>query len=469
VAPNQPDGRVDIHVSADGMEASVSLHGPDLRLTPDQLLVRLDSQGIVFGIDSSAVIALIQRARTERGKLEAVVARGIPVKPAQAAYAEVMVQEGEKVAISHTGQADFRNIAKYHAVKKGEVLFRNHEARPGEPGTDVYGRNRQPQSVVDQKLRAGENVGAGSAPGEFIAQVDGLFERKSDTIHVRTELRIEGDAGLSTGNLEFAGPVSVLGNVEKGTTIHCASLRVGGLVESGFLTVDGPVHVDGGVNTGKEGTLHVRGELHTGYLDNSTLVCQGNVIVARSILSSRVITYGSVLLSSPGSTLAGGEIMSFGSVEADHIGNRTGIGTKITLGMHYGKARAYEVLHKDVEFLEHQVNGLAHDLKEIRAWIPRQRGNISAEKRIEMKSTYQTYRDKLAALQGKRQDLQMLLAGRFNADSVRLVARDTLHPGVEIHFHHHVERIAAPLTKCILLFKPGAEKPEMQAFTQTHR
>lgn len=469
VSVNEPGQRgprpVEVRVSSDGMQAALIAHAPDLRLTPDQLLMKLEAEGVVFGVDTTTVAAFADRLRKEHGKLEEVVAHGLPVKPARGAYAELLIQEGEKVAISQTGQADFRNIAKYHAVKAGDILFRNHEAEPGEPGTDVYGRTRQPQAVSDQRLRAGENVGPGNNPGEFTARVDGLFERKTDTIHVRTELRIEGDAGLATGNLEFNGPVSIVGNVEKGTTIHCASLRVGGMVESGFLTVEGPVQVDGGINTGKEGTLHVRGELHAGYLDNSTLVCQGNVAIARSILSSRIICYGSVTLASHGSTLAGGEVMAFGSVEADHIGNRTGIATRITLGMHYGKARAYETLHKDLEFLEHKVGSLAQELKEIRAWIPQQRGKISAEKRVEMQAKYQAYREKLAALQARREELQMLLKGRFNSDPVRLVARDTLHPGVEIHFHQHVERISAPLTKCVLLFKPGAEKPEMLAYS----
>lgn len=463
---NAPHARLE--VAADGLTATAVLSGrADLSIHSDTIIELLDSHRVVYGVDQAAITRLIERYRADSTGQEhsAVVAKGKPPLPGKDGKVDILVQNEEKVHLDEDGRADFRNIAKFRTVEQGEVLARRIPPEPGQPGITVYGEDAPPPEPFDPQLDAGPNVSLVPGSNQYIARIKGIFVHGKDRIDVSPVLEVPRNVGLESGNINYEGNVRIGGNIERGATVLAlGDIDVGGIIESGDIRSGGSLKAGNGINTRKEKSISVGGNLQATYVDNTAAVVDGDIIVERSIVQSRIVCYGSALLTLPGSTLTGGELILYGSLNAGILGNKTETPTRIWIGAHYKNMEYYKLSVKELEKAERDLARKTETVEKIKVFVQRARGNLPADKKAELRVQFREYQEAVALVQRIQAQIKEYASNRWNKEEVRLVAREMIYPGVEIHFHGNVEKIKAPQSRVVYRFVPGMAQPQMEAY-----
>jgi len=462
--------KVHVLIDKNSMTAKIRLRGAyDPTVTFSAIVDQLNEKAVTFGVDFKAVEAAVKEFET-KGRLEdeVVVARGTPVVESVDGKVEMFVKEPERVSIDDSGQADFRNIHRFTTVKKDEPLARVHLPIEGKAGMNVFGNEIEPRVPSSPSIDGGDHVRIETGDNiiNYFADAKGVFIKRGKVISVSPVLYIEKSVGLETGNIEYDGDISIRENIERGSAlISSGNVTVKGGVESGNIKVGGNFNVKTGINTKNEGRILVKGDVDTGYIDNTKMFVAGSLYVEKAITISNIITHGEIRLAGPHATISGGEITAFGSIEADIIGSKAELPMTITLGVHYERSSRLKKLTVEFEKTKKDFERLTDEIQKIKLYVQRMRHKITEEKKEELRLKLQEYQSTKELGEKLEREIQELRTTRFNQHEVRLIARDTLYPGVTIHYRNHVEKITAPLTKCVFLFSPMHEKPEMIAYT----
>lgn len=451
---------MELVIAPDGMEATVELRGPlDPSLDADAIFEIINEHNIRFGMDSSAVYKAAAAYRTSGGAHQSVVvARGQPTVPPVDGVIEILVPPPPPVVIDPEGRADYRNLQRYRTVDKGEILARRTPAVPGKAGINILNERVDPPAPLDPELDTGPNVEFSAATNEYRARVHGIFVQTPTRIDVNPVLQISGHVGLETGNIDYDGSIKIAGNIERGASLSAlGDVTVGGAVESGAVRVSGSLTVRAGINHRREGTIQVSGNLSAVYIDNSDVNVEGSVLVERSITTSRIICQGEIALRGPHSGLAGGEIYAYGSISADAIGSKAGVPTKIILGTHVKNTAYYEMHVKELEKAAHDYQKRAEDIRRIKVYVQSHRGPLPVDKQAAFRVKLREYKEAEELVKRLEGQVEHLRLTRFNPEPVRITARETIFPGVEIQYRGRIETITKPVVSQVLLFSPDAE------------
>lgn len=463
---------IQVVIDDSGMEASIILRNlPDTSLHSSEVISALDAAGVQYGLDTSAVEALIKEASAKDcpDRIEKIVARGKPVSPGRDGVFQRLVKQSDHVAIREDGRADFRNVQKFQTVKKGQNVALIRKPVEGKPGINVKGEEILPEPVMPAPRKGGKNVS--EIPGEeiYISRIRGVYTDDGETIDVNPELEIKGDAGIESGNLEYEGTIRVSGNVERGTEIKAGGdLIVDGVVESGRLSIRGNLVVGTGVNTARDGTLHVHGSLESPYIENSVVMVDGPLLVERAILGSHIVCHDMVNVKEESGTISGSEIVSYGSIISGQIGNKSGARSILFTGLHYRNTKNWEktkkVLERAVKELEHAAAKLRGTQNKVvrysKTSVP---VDVQAQVRADLKYYQETEQKKKKA----EAEYQKLIKHRINRSPVQIGARSMIFPGVEIHYAGHIHRITAQQSKVSLIFEPGTDKYKIKSFQES--
>ena len=453
------------------MTARLRIRGAfDPTITNQSVREALNELGISYGVDPEAIEKTLDSYR-EKGTMDesAVIVKGYRGKETVDGRIEMLIEESRHVSIDETGQADYRNVKNFITANAGQVLARHHLPVHGEAGMNIYGDQVMPAEAKNPRLDAGMNVSIVSKGtfNEYVANVKGIVSNNNKIIEVNPVLTISGSVGLESGNIKYDGDVEIRGSVERGSSVIASgNISVGGMIESGSIKVGGDLTVGGGINTKSEGRILVKKNLISVYVDNSKLFINGEVTVDRSITISNIITHGHIFLKDQHSAISGGEILCYESIAADIIGSKAEIPTIITIGTHYERNRVMVEMSKELETTKKEFERLTDEMQKMKLFVQRMRNKITDEKREEFRLKIQEYTKTKQHGDKLEKDLKELRMSRFNPSEVTITARDTIYPGVQIHYRNNVEKITAPMTKCVLKFRAGQEKPEISAFTE---
>lgn len=464
----EPRGHVAVTRAPDDMEGSVSYVGlPEPTFNEAAIYKALAEKGVVYGTDKAAIDDLVLKVRNGTGplRLNAVVAHGLSPRAPRDAMLEFLVDEGGEQHTRQDGGTDFRDVQKFKLVKKDEPLARLHPAVEGEAGRNVLGAPISVPIPRQAEWSPGDNVlSATIADGiiEYRAAVDGIYRRKDSQFFIATELVIDGNAGLETGNLKCPLSIVVHGNVERGTEILAGrDLSVDGFVETGTVRVAGKLSVHGGINAAGKGTILCGGDLRADFIETSHIICDGNISVNRFCLASTLVAHGTISLEQSEAAIVGGEIVHFGNISLGRIGNENQIRTVFHPGVHYHNQHVYRTLHEELQRIEKEFHVLAEYLRQMKERLTRIGAKqMSEDTRAEARERVQTYHRLRDLIEKKKAALQTILQTRTNPGPVRITVRDVLLPGAEFHHNGHIEKIKGPLHKVILTFHPEGKEPE---------
>lgn len=186
-------------------------------ITPALVLNELAQRGIKAEIDRDLIIA----ACTSLQSQDVVIAKGYPVKPPVDGEIEIVCELKPRVYASSQGdRVNYLDQGEFNSVSTGDVLGYWHPPVPGKAGQDVYGNIVQPRAPKNARFRIGKGVKLIKDGTIAVAEITGRPSYNNGVLRVSPQLVISKDVSLATGNVEFKGDVTVVGNVVESLTIQ---------------------------------------------------------------------------------------------------------------------------------------------------------------------------------------------------------------------------------------------------------
>jgi len=354
-------------------------------------------------------------------------------------------------------QVDPKYVRAFDNIEVGAVVARVYPETPGQNGVSALGNPLPPVPGKPFVLELDpDSVVTKSEPGfqSLVAKKEGFLQSSSGKIAVVDLLKISGDVGYKTGDIDFIGAVNVKGNVSKEFQIRARKdITIEGTVTSAILASEmGSIRIKGGatgdllsvVNATTHSTSHTLGsakfstrseivakaEVHSERLEGIFVEAGGDIIVQKEIRSCILSSKAAVRI--PKGSLIGGTTKIICGLEALNIGTNSGSNTQIFLLSDVESSLEYSELHAAIsrhEAAEHalelHLGPYAKHPTRITLLLEPQRGKM---KKLSQELTrLQTSRDELL----KKKAL-LLDTAKFNR-LLRVNVLGTLYPGVTIN------------------------------------
>lgn len=292
----------EVTCSADGMEARARAL-PEAARAREALQEALDEAGVSVDPDEAAVAALLA-GRVD----EVVVARGMSPIDGVDATVEVLCVDPATTLASDDPRAVLQHVVV------GQVLARKMPAIHGAAGWRVTGELAPPRPALDTvKLTPGP--GTKLDEWQIVSTLDGLPHVRGHGVSVTPVYAVK-EVNAQTGDVHFAGTVTVEGDVRSGLTVHATGdVHVRGNVEGGKVLAGGRVLVRGGL---RHATIEAYGDVAVRFIEpDSAVTCRGSLEVRDSALQSKL----SARRIRVGRFLAGGTATAWERIEALTLGN----------------------------------------------------------------------------------------------------------------------------------------------------
>ncbi len=297
----------------------------------EAILAQLQRQNISYGI----LFDRLNNALASNDDIsDVIIAQGIRHLNGCDAFLTNHVNfEGKsKPIIQEDGTVDFKNLLQISAVKQGDVLITKTPVQEGIDGITVTNKTIKPRIGKDIVLKFGENIKLSDDGCQLIATSDGIAKLINGRVTV-LQLMETSEVGPESGNVYFGGDVHVKENVLDGYTIHCdGDLTIDGLVEGCILKVKGNLTVGKGILGHGISDIVVGGNLITKFIENANVYVKGELETGE-IINSTVLCDSKITVKGKKGLIIGGEITSKYMIEANHIGSRLGVLTSINLGI----------------------------------------------------------------------------------------------------------------------------------------
>lgn len=338
-APNRgPNAKVlaalPIMITKDKMQAKVgdfpiSVYTSFPGLDGEWLRQEIARQSIVFGIKEEFLKAM-EDALMAKQPLSGM---WVAVGDAGAGGKEGFLQAAVKAEAADGAAVDMRSAQNTKIVKRGQLLATITYKVPAVPGRDVKGDATAPPAGDDFPVTASEGVEAKGL--KFYATADGVpVIDPMGSISLSRSMLHEGDVNLTSGNINFDGPVEIKGSVDTGSDVFATGdIIIHGDVRGGRVRALGSITINGSCNTGEAGFLKAGGAIQAQFLQNSTAICGGDLIVKKSILQSRVTVGGGIQCLEADSIISGGHIRAVQFIKVGNLGQPNGNPTDVMVGV----------------------------------------------------------------------------------------------------------------------------------------
>ena len=302
---------------------------------------RLAEQGVERGVMNEALEAF--SSRTELSDIVQVAA-GTPAvegRDARIELVEAVLAAGdnhEPVKLED-GSVDHHATMAQQFIEEGTVIATREGPVEGTDGLDILGNPRPARAVKDQSLDslAGQNTEVRG--DELVTTGPGRPMQRGARIDVLPVYEVEGDLDYSVGNIDFAGDVTVRGDVRPGFSIHATgSVTVHGFTEHATIRAAGDVVLQGvvglleaddhGEDASHEPEIVAGGDLTATYLHNIAVEVGGAALISREV-DCQLVT-DSVKIPSKG-RIVGGLTTGKLEIECGTLGSPHGVSTHVQL------------------------------------------------------------------------------------------------------------------------------------------
>ena len=459
------DGEAFLTVSPDQMLLTMSLHpavhggGP---VSLDEVTRQVEAKNVTAPVDWEAIKGSILTCNEEMTVVEdVVIARGrAPVDevPASLAVEEALLHQ-EKPAPPTSGRIDFRALATFTLVKKGDVLAHVVARSPGVMGETVFGAAVAFRKEAVQFPRPGKNTEF--QEGVVRATCNGKFQCTEKTFWVDEVLDVVGDVDLHVGNIEFPGDVVIRGGVRDGFTVKAGkSLLCLGPIEAAQVECGGDLVTHQGVIGKDKARLHVGGAVVAKFLESCSVECTGPVQVRTSILNATVQTRSRVIMGDRG-VIIGGVIRAQNGVSAAQIGTDRGPRTEIHCGIDF-------TVEQKLVWIRDKNVALAVKLKQVEV---RMKSDPASAKVLA------PLREKIKeAIHKLNESAKGMVSSLDRNEKADVSVRDVIHPGVYLELCHASHFITRPRRAVSYVLDPPSgkvkearwQKPAADAVAEVH-
>ena len=391
-------------------------------LSPSDVEALISQLGITHGVLWPAISEAIQACNLEHKLLtDVVIAKGEAPVFAVPEHFELeavwtKAPEVDRNALS----IDWKSISPFMMVKKGDLLAHRVKEVLGKEGFTVFGRPLGTKTLQPEPLRPGENTV--ETPVGLEAGSEGRLSVEKGVISVNPILDLDQGVSYKTGNIKFRGDVVIHKQVADGFAVEAdGALTLDCVLDAWKVKVGADLVTNSGI-VGKEGNLvTVGGLVRAKYLNQVTLVSQGDVIIENSVLNSVVRSRGKVILGDKG-IIAGGSVRSLNGVDTFNVSTATGPRTEFYVGIDFQGM-------EQITLLRDNMRELTAQLFKVEATIPR----APVEAKGKLKALAESIRAQVEAQMERSRD-QLINLGQDEEASV--VVRGTVWPDTVVEICH---------------------------------
>ncbi len=353
-------------------------------------------------------------------------------------------------------RVDAKYIRAFDNIEPGVAVARVYAPTPPIPGRSPLGaalpaKEGKPikftidTNTIEQKKENGFEV--------LHAKIAGYLSEANNKLSVEKVLKVNGDVGYKTGDIEYVGGLLITADVKKDFQVVArGDITVQGSVLSGILvSSEGAINVKGGIvgelmatvtasssssafaiNSAKFAratNIYAKTGITANSLEAISVECGGDIVVEKEIRSAKLHSRGAVRI--PKGTIIGGKVEVICGVEAGTLGNTAGATTEIHLISDVESSEEYREVALKID--KHALAEKSLEL--LLGPFAQQPARIQTLREPQKGKMNKLFSD-LKRLRAGREELQLqlntLLSGaRFNR-LLRVNFLKVLHPGVII-------------------------------------
>ncbi len=438
------DAEVKVQVSNDAMEASVivvgAYSGKPLKLANFQQA--LATNGVIRGWSSKRISALVEKAdKLAPGRIhKEVIAKGLPPRKGRNSRIKPLVENALERVLqpkkTEDDKVDMRDLGEIICVKKGEPVAEVLPPSPGRSGFTVTNMPIKPEPGDDLELKLGANTTFDKMNKRLVvACIDGLPKFAEGVMAVDDTFVSKG-VNVRTGNVDFDGAVIVNGDVTENMKITASGdVTINGFVESATIIAQGDIVITQGVlgkpDGGKSCKLIAKGDVAVAHAQGVNIEACGEVRVMKQIAHSDITCFSKIFVGrgdKPNGSIFGCVINAYSAIEAGSVGAVSG--SKLDIDFSEG----FNKISQRLEGLREMRKELAktnadHEIQY--AQFKNRVHNEEVQQKVKtLEQALEEERELLQWLQTVEQDNMDNLSAY--KDEVKVIARQTLYPGVSV-------------------------------------
>lgn len=435
-------GKVNIEVSRDKMEAKVRFEVGDGETVPSIQMIEeaLKLRNVVHGVDIAAI------GDAALSGTETVVARGTPAvngTDAQLIRKFDVGAIGRPVADEYD-RVDYKNLNIFCMATKGMILVERIPHTKGKPGMNVHGMTIRQKPGKPKPLPNGKNTIV-EDENFVVADMDGQVVDTGSKVSVDPHLEIKGDVGVSTGNIDFNGGITVNGSVQAGFVLKATGdIEIKGMV-SGAHVEGRNISIKGGVQGMNRGLIKAENNFQAAFAENANIEADGNVLITDVAMHSTIRAGHVLTVSGNRGMITGGFLAAGEAIEATVIGNSANVVTRLTVGVNPMLQKKYQTVLKEYNETKKRLDQVTKMLNtlgkiDISLLPPEKAERINALVRSQFPLAGTVERNE-RTLREIDAELQKMKKGKIKV-------KDTMYPGVRLSINSIIKNVQVEESHC---------------------
>ena len=294
------------------------------------LMHRIKNSGITFGIKENVMKDMIERKIYDT---DVVVAEGIaPVEGIDGMITyNVNLEKSYEPKKNDDGTVDYREIAAFPTVMKGDIIATTTPAEQGTPGMSIFGKEIPVKLRRDYNLKPSASILVSEDGRQLIADATGIIINKNGILSIKDSLELQ-DVDFETGNIRFPGNVIINGNVNAGFLVESDSdVLINGMVESATIKSGGIIKIKGGI-VGKNSTLiSAKKRVEISFGQDAKIECLEGAVEVRSYLRHCKVVCKEFMTLDGEASVIGGKIEAVDSIKIAECSNEDEVLTELVL------------------------------------------------------------------------------------------------------------------------------------------
>ncbi|NHC07790.1 DUF342 domain-containing protein [Azonexus fungiphilus] len=453
LSPDSVEAWLDIVAAEGGQPASV-----------EAVLALLADNGIGEGIDHAAIAAAVAAGSASH----VVVARGVPPVDGCDGRLESLIPEvrDRRPQVDASGYIDYRELGDIFVVHAGDWLMLRHPPTDGTPGRTLLGETI-PATPGKAAMFAASLPGTAFDPGNpdlLVAAITGQPVVVAGGMLVEPVFRVD-QVSTVTGNVSFDGSVVVKGDVGSGMTVRASGdIEVGGVVDMGTLEAGGSIVVKGGAmgslgrKTSEECHIRCEGSFHAAYAQQAKIEAGDSIFIDDSALQCELTAINHIRIGGKRrGHIVGGHLQATLSITGKVVGSSNRIATYCAIGVN-------PLLHKQLLQMCKLRDERETQLLEVAKLLDfahKNPGRLRPEMIAKARATAAQLSAQIAEMREEQEQLTRKI--ELSRQS-RLVARELLCEGVEVHLGNHRYKVVGEHGACAV--GVGADGLELMALDE---
>ena len=344
-------------VSEDKMTAFIAefdpevYEDPEFQITEDFIQNQLRKSDLKGHLPEKDMAELIDASRKRENLDGRVAARGLLPGVGADPYIHLVYKDAPKVSLDGD-IINMRDMQQRSIVQAGQLVAEIRYLKPEVIGMNVLGQPIQPEPGPSMDVVVGDGI-LQLQPGKFFAECGGVpqCDDGNKLSLIKSHVH-EGDVNLKSGNIYFDGPVEIKGSVDSGALVRVKGpVKIYGSITGGTVISKEPIEVVESIVTGSQGKVVCSTQIKAAFIENSTIECDGSVVVAKSLVSSDVVAGDYIHALAPDGVIGGGTILCRNMVAAANIGFTKGARTKFVVGLDHRVVRRTKIREKRLQNL----------------------------------------------------------------------------------------------------------------------